>query len=70
MAKIGDTIRILELAKNQDGTSDPSESRYIGKEGVVNYVDDTGTIWGTWGGIGLLPEDRYEIVREADVSLS
>lgn len=65
MAKIGDTIRIVALAPNADGSHDPAEARYLGKEGVVTDIDSKGNIGGTWGGIWLLAGiDSYEIVKE------
>ena len=65
MAKVGDTIRILALAPNEDGTHDPTEQIYVGKTGKVTAIHDDGSISGTWGGINLLSVDFYEIVSEA-----
>lgn len=66
MVKIGDTIRIISLAPNADGTPDPSESRYVGKTGKVTMLDSQGNLIGTWGGISLLAGlDKYEIVENA-----
>ena len=39
-AKIGDTIRIIEMK---------GEPKYSGKIGTVEHVDDIGQIHGTWG---------------------
>lgn len=61
-AKLGDTIRILRLANDTTGMPDPHANEYIGKEGVVEYVDDMGVLYGTWGSIGILPRDVYEII--------
>ena len=56
-AKKGDTIRIIEMV---------GESRYSGKIGTVEHVDDIGQIHGTWGGCAIQPEhDRYEILQHA-----
>ena len=63
-AKVGDTIRIVGLAPDSDGKPDPSEQRYIGKEGVVEYIDSRDILHGTWGGIGLLVVDSYKIIKK------
>lgn len=55
-AKIGDSIVIKGFAGYE-----PSADKYVGKTGIVEAIDDTGTIFGTWGGLGLLPEDDYEV---------
>lgn len=61
-AKIGDTIRIIALAPF-NGKHDPAESNYVGKTGVITFIDGTGMLHGTWGGIGILPQDSFEIVK-------
>lgn len=64
--RVGDTIRILSLAPNADGTHDPADKHYVGKEGVVQSIDDMGNIHGTWGGISLLHGvDSYAIIKRA-----
>lgn len=64
--KVGDKIKILGLAPDKDGSPDPAEGRYAGREGVVEYVDDAGQIHGTWGSISLLPWcDEFEILEAA-----
>lgn len=56
-AKVGDTIRILEMK---------GEPQYSGKMGVVDLVDDMGQLHGTWGGLAVQPEnDTYEILVHA-----
>lgn len=56
-AKKGDTIRIVEMV---------GEPRYSGKIGIVEYVDSTGQIHGTWGGCAIQPEhDIFEILQHA-----
>lgn len=60
-AKIGDRIVIKGFAGYE-----PSAADYIGKEGVVESIDDAGNIHGTWGGLGLLPEDDYEVLAEGE----
>lgn len=62
MAKVGDKIRILGFQPDSDGTLPISEQKLIGKEGRVEYIDDRGNLHGTWGGIAILPEDKYEVI--------
>ena len=59
-AKIGDRVVINGFAGDE-----PSADKYIGKTGVVESIDDMGIIHGTWGGLGLLPEDDYEVLAES-----
>lgn len=62
--EIGDEIKILAFSPDANGNPDPSEQLYIGKTGTITFIDGAGTIWGTWGGIGLLPCDNYEIINK------
>jgi len=56
MPKIGDKIRIIYM----DG-----EPQYNGKIGTVTDIDDAGQIFGTWGGLAIIPKtDQYEIIFE------
>jgi hypothetical protein len=56
-AKVGDTIRIIEMK---------GEPRYDGKIGVVEHIDDIGQVHGTWGGCAIQPErDTFEILQHA-----
>ena len=64
-AKEGDTILIDGFAADNDGTIPESESRLIGKTGVVTFVGGMGDLHGTWGGIGILPVDKYHVIKEA-----
>lgn len=64
-AKEGDTIMIDGFAADLDGTIPETERCLIGKTGVVTYVGDMGDIHGTWGGIGILPNDQYHVIKEA-----
>ena len=64
-AKAGDTIMIDGFAADLDGTIPESESRLIGKTGVVTFVGGMGDLHGTWGGIGILPNDQYHVIEEA-----
>ena len=50
----GDKIRIIDMV---------GESNYTGREGIVTYIDDAGGIHGTWGGLALLEEDKWEIIN-------
>lgn len=54
MAKIGDTIRIIEMN---------GEPHYSGRVGVVERIDDIGQLHGTWGGLAVIPgEDAFEVL--------
>ena len=61
MAKVGDKIVIKGFASNE-----PSAADYIGKTGIVEFIDDIGQLHGTWGSLGILPEDEYEILQEGE----
>lgn len=61
-AKLGDKIRILGFQPDSDGTLPTSEQKLIGKTGVVEYIGGMGELHGTWGGIAILPEDKYEVI--------
>lgn len=62
-AKIGDRIVIKGFAGDE-----PSADDYIGKVGIVESIDDASNIRGTWGGLGLLPEDDYEVLAEGEIA--
>ena len=48
--KVGDRIRIT-------GMVDPfSPESYVGREGIVQHIDDAGQLHGTWGGLAILPD--------------
>lgn len=58
--KPGDKIRIIHLQGE--------DSRYDGKTGEVTHIDDIGDIWGTWGGLAIIPGvDEYEIISDIDI---
>jgi hypothetical protein len=61
-AKVGDTVRIDKFV----GDVHQAELDLIGKTGVVQLVDDLGTLHGTWGSLGLLVQDKYTVIKEAD----
>jgi len=63
-AKVGDRIRILELAPDSDGKPDPRAEEYAGRTGVVQSIGGMGELHGTWGSLNILPEDRYMVVSE------
>lgn len=46
MAKIGDTIKIIDMSGEPD---------YCGRVGVVTNIDDMGQLHGTWGGLAVIP---------------
>lgn len=70
-AHIGDTIRIDKV---QDETKmfasgiDKQAREMNGKTGVVEYIDGAGHLWGTWGGMSVLPEDEYTVIKRANES--
>lgn len=56
MAKVGDTIKILQMQ---------GEPQYEGISGVIQRIDALGQLHGTWGGCAVIPEtDKYEIINE------
>lgn len=61
--KVGDKIKIIDFARDSDGTLPKSEQNLIGKTGVVTSInEDMGIIYGTWGSLGLLKDDIYEVI--------
>lgn len=56
MPEVGDTIRINYM----DG-----EPQYTDKEGVITHIDDFGQIFGSWGGLAVVPDiDDFEIIKK------
>ena len=58
----GDTIRITEM-------KDPyiPQGSYNGREGVVECIDDSGQLHGTWGGLAVIPgEDKFIIINKQE----
>lgn len=54
--KVGDHIRIKHLFG--EGT------RYDGREGTIELIDDLGQLHGTWGGLAVIVEqDEIDILR-------
>ena len=64
MTTVGDTIKIISLTTDANGKADPSAKQYEGRVGTVNYIDDLGILHGTWGDLGILPCDSYEIIKK------
>lgn len=54
---LGKTIRIISLGDEP--------SKYEGKEGKIEYIDDIGQLHGTWGGLAVIPDvDSFEVIDE------
>lgn len=53
--EIGTKIRIIHL----EGENEV----YDGRECIVEHIDSIGQLWGTWGGLAVIPEaDDFEIL--------
>lgn len=62
MAKVGDKIRIVRM-DDANGT-DYQAAMMNGKEGVIELIDGSGQLHGTWGGLAVIPGlDVYEIIE-------
>ena len=60
--KIGDTIRIIRM--NDDGGKDLQARMYNGRSGVVEHIDSSGQLRGTWGGLAVIPGvDEFERLK-------
>lgn len=58
MAKVGDTIRII----NMNG-----EPQYTGREGVITSIDDMGQIHLDSCGCAIIPdEDNFEVIASGE----
>lgn len=64
-ASVGDTIQILDFARDNDGELPMSEQKLIGKTGVVTHIGGMGELHGTWGGLAVLTDDKYKIIAFA-----
>lgn len=52
---IGTKIRINHMRDEN--------SLYDGREGAVEHIDSIGQLWGSWGGLAVIPEvDDFEII--------
>ena len=65
--KVGDNIQIISVKTDstffKDGTDHQAES-LKGKKGRITYIDSAGTLWGTWGSLGIIPgEDTVKLVK-------
>ena len=53
--KVGQKVRIIYL--------EGEDSRYDGKEGVIEHIDGIGQLHGTWGGLAIIPEaDEFTVI--------
>lgn len=58
MAKVGDTIKIIQMK---------GEPQYSGKIGIIEYIDDIGQLHGSWGGLAVQPEnDSFKILKTGE----
>ena len=59
--KVGDTIRILWV---DDRGYDTVIDSYIGREGIVQFIDSIGQLHGTWGGLAIIPgADKFKVIN-------
>lgn len=54
--KVGQRIRIIHLQGE--------DTRYDGKEGVIECIDGIGQLHGSWGGLAVIPEEDEFVVIE------
>ena len=53
--KVGQKVRIIHL--------EGEDTRYYGKEGVIEHIDGIGQLHGTWGGLAIIPEaDEFTVI--------
>ena len=53
--KVGQRIRIIHL--------EGEDTRYDGKEGVIERIDGIGQLHGTWGSLAIIPEaDKFVVI--------
>ena len=53
--KVGQRVRIIHL--------EGEDTRYDGKEGVIEHIDGIGQLHGTWGSLAIIPEaDEFIII--------
>ena len=65
--KIGSKIKIINIDNGIGGFDD--NEKYKDKIGIVTQIMDDGSIWGTWGGISLLPTDDYVILDDEPMKI-
>lgn len=59
--KVGDTIKILWV---DDCGYDTVVDSYIGREGVVQFIDSIGQLHGTWGSLAIIPgTDKFKVIN-------
>ena len=55
MPQVGDKIHIYKME---------GEPNYTDREGVITTIDDLGQLFGTWGGLAVIPEeDDFDIIE-------
>ena len=53
--KRGQRVRIIHL--------EGEDTRYDGKEGVIEDIDGIGQLHGTWGSLAIIPEaDKFVVI--------
>ena len=53
--KVGQQVRIIHL--------EGEDTRYDGKEGVIEHIDGIGQLHGTWGALAIIPEaDKFTVI--------
>lgn len=61
MPEVGDTIRINYMK---------DEPHYTRREGVITHIDDFGQIFGSWGGLAIIPDmDDFTIIKKGDANV-
>lgn len=63
-AKVGDLIKILGFEPDSEGKIFAYEAKFIGKIGRVTSIGGMDELYGTWGEIGIRPEDEIEVIEE------
>ena len=54
--KVGTKIRFIHLQGENE--------LYDGREGIVEHIDSIVQLWGTWGGLAIIPDvDDIEILK-------
>ena len=53
--KVGDRVIIEDMDLTGEPNPFDTVLRYIGKEGVIERIDDAGQLHGTWGSLALDP---------------
>lgn len=59
--KVGDTIKFLWV---DNCGYDTVVDSYIGREGIVQFIDSIGQLHGTWGGLAIIPgADKFKVIN-------